>query len=441
MLSRTLFVLAIALPAHAQTDEAPRPIQTPALDSLVRRGFLFDRAYCMGSMGGAVCVPSRAMLMTGRSLHRSGEGKMLPELLREHGFSTFGTGKWHNGRKKYARSFTHGGSIFFGGMGPQTMLPVNSFDPEGVFPREERQPLAKYTSEAFADAAIGFLDSHDKDKPFFAYVAFTAPHDPRTAPPEDRARYEAESLPLPPNYLPQHPFNNGELVVRDEKLADWPRTPEAVRAHLADYYALITHMDRQIGRILVALEKNGHADDTLIVFASDHGLAIGSHGLMGKQNLYEHSMRAPVIVAGPSVPHGRSEALVYLYDLFPTVCAGLGLTPPETVEGHDLWPAIQGRKFVARDSIFTMYRDRQRAVRDERWKLIRYPLVDVTQLFDLQEDPFELKDLSADPAQAERIAGLWKKLEEWQERSGDEAPLRVDEPGPRQFDFEPHRKR
>src|SRR6185295_12363812 len=125
--------------------------------------------------------------------------------------------------------------------------------------------------------------------------------------------------PLPPDFLPQHPFDNGEMTVRDEKLAPWPRTPENIRSQLADYYALITFMDLQIGRILAALDKSGAAQDTIVVFSSDQGLALGSHGLMGKQNLYESGMKVPLIFAGPGIPKGQADALVYLHDIYPTV--------------------------------------------------------------------------------------------------------------------------
>ncbi len=121
---------------------------------------------------------------------------------------------------------------------------------------------------------------------------------------------------LPESFLPGHPFDNGMLKIRDEKLAPFPRTEKVVRKHLADYYAAITHTDAQIGRILDALEKSGKRDNTLIVFSSDNGLAMGSHGLMGKQNVYDHSVHVPLIVAGPGIPKGETRsALCYIYDL------------------------------------------------------------------------------------------------------------------------------
>ena len=144
-----------------------------------------------------------------------------------------------------------------------------------------------------------------KDRPFFAYVGFAGPHDPRVAAREWLELYERDRIPLPRNYEPFHPFDNGEMTNRDEKLAPWPRTEEVVREHLHDYYACISSIDANIGRILDKLDAIGERDRTIVVFSSDHGLAIGSHGLFGKQNLYEHSMKSPLVFAGPGIPEGR----------------------------------------------------------------------------------------------------------------------------------------
>src|SRR5262249_12278494 len=142
----------------------------------------------------------------------------------------------------------------------------------------------------------------------------------------------------------------GALEIRDEKLAPRPRTPGDVRRHLADYYACIEFLDAQVGRILEALRESGRYERTLIVFTSDHGLAIGSHGLFGKQNLYEHSMRSPLIVAGPGVPRGkRADAMCYLMDIFPTLGALAGVTPPDGNEGVSLAPVLEGRRRSGRD--------------------------------------------------------------------------------------------
>ncbi|MBM3739999.1 MAG: hypothetical protein FJW39_29930, partial [Acidobacteria bacterium] len=215
-------------------------IRTPNLDRLVGRGTAFRRAFIMGGNQGAVCMPSRAALMTGRpylklprDLTAPAGGRMgecpyptLPETFGKAGYSTFGTGKWHNGERLYARSFKHGAQIFYGGMSDHDRVPVAQFDPSGRYPRESRTVGSKFSSELFTDAALAFLEQHKGPDPFFAYVAYTAPHDPRTAPEEFNRMYPPDRIKLPPNFLPEHPFDNGDLKLRDEQLAPWPRTPD-----------------------------------------------------------------------------------------------------------------------------------------------------------------------------------------------------------------------
>ena len=243
--------------------------------------------------------------------------------------------------------------------------------------------------------------------------------------------YDPDRLPLPANFLPQHPFDNGEMVIRDEVLLPWPRTPRDVRVMLAEYYRYITYLDMLIGRVIDAVDASPRAKETFIVFTADSGVARGSHGLIGKQNLYEHSMRVPLIVAGPGVPAGkRTAAMCYLFDVLPTLGSLCGVPAPATSEGRDLSAVLRDPAQPGRPALMFAYRDIQRAVRDERWKLIRYPQVDRTQLFDLASDPDETRDLVADPAQAGRIADLTKRLENEMRSFGDNATLRVAQPKP-----------
>ena len=239
--------------------------------------------------------------------------------------------------------------------------------------------------------------------------------------------------------LPVHPFDNGEMTVRDERLAPWPRTPDEVAGQLREYYAVISGLDFHIGRLLARLAEQKDAGETIIIFTSDHGLAIGSHGLFGKQNLYEHSMRVPLVFAGSGIKHGSSEALVYLLDLLPTTCDLAGAKSPANIDGQSLAPILRGEKATVRSSLGTAYRDVQRTIRDDRWKLIRYPQINRTQLFDLANDPDEMRDLSADPNSADHVARMTRLLEEWQRTVGDKQPLAVDHP--RSAEFVPPRAR
>ncbi|WP_455383437.1 sulfatase-like hydrolase/transferase [Salinispira pacifica] len=426
-------------------------IITPTMDHLVARGTSFTHAHIMGGSCPAVCMPSRAMLHTGRTLfHLDGSGERIPddhtllgEWLQEHDYQTFGTGKWHNGPASYARSFSTGGNIFFGGMDDHWNVPACDFRPDGNYPAPRPHPWnpgtgtiemvdksydrvrrGKHSTELFADTAVDFLGGVDTGKPFFMYVAFMAPHDPRTMPQRFLNMYDPDSIVLPGNFMPAHPFDNGEMDVRDENLAARPRSPAEIRRHIAEYYAMITHLDFEIGRILDALRATGEYDNTIILLAGDNGLAIGRHGLMGKQNLYEHSVRVPLVMCGPGIrPGERRDALCYLLDIFPTLCDYAGLEVPPSVEGLSLRPAIENPGIAVRDHLPLAYGRVQRGVRDARYKLIGY-VVDGTrrtQLFDLAHDPEELTNLAgrAELAQVERA--LRERLREWRDELGDPA--------------------
>lgn len=411
-------------------------IRTPNIDQLAN-GFNFRNTYCFGSPHGAVCIPSRAMLHTGRSLFRIPNLNMegcvtMGELLGQNGYETFGTGKWHNQGQSFIRSFQRGKNVMLGGMSDHSKVPIVDLRDDQTF-TEQRQG-ENFSSKLFADAAIEFLGSRDQSKPFFCYVAFTAPHDPRMSPGSYNRMYDPDDMVLPDNFMPQHPFNNGQLTTRDENLGGWPRTREMVQHQTAEYYGLISHMDEQIGRILDALDEDVRKN-TIIVFAADHGLGMGSHGLLGKQSLYEHSMKAPLMISGPAISSGSTDALVYLHDLFPTVLGFAGVEVPATANGHSLRPLMDGNEKGWRNSLFTTYGKNMRAVRDERWKLIRYPQIDVTQLFDLQNDPQEKNNLAKDIHYATQVAKMLGKLEVWQNMVGDEQPLVVDQVKPKEIDL------
>jgi arylsulfatase A-like enzyme len=284
-----------------------------------------------------------------------------------------------------------------------------------------------FSSTVFADAAVDFLTAYaatDRTSPFLAYIAFTAPHDPRT-PPEPYAKmYRPEDIPLPEDFMPLHPFNNGWMSGRDEQLAPWPRTPEVIRSQLADYYGLISHLDEQIGRIIRCLKDLRLMGNTVIVFASDNGLSLGSHGLMGKQNLYEHSTRVPLLFYGPGVPAGQKrDALVYLHDVFPSLLEMAGIPPPAEADGRSLLHLFAVDTTTVRSSLFTSYDRYQRAVRDNRWKLIRYPRVHYTQLFDLGRDSRELLNVADRPEHRETVERMMGLLRQWQDQSGDTLSL------------------
>jgi arylsulfatase A-like enzyme len=366
----------------------------------------------MGSMVGAVCQPSRTMMLSGKSWLRipkpnGGDPEAsLPRILAAAGYETFHVGKGGNEYSTALRAF-------------DTNILYDDHPPE----------LRRGSSARHADATIKFLNERKGDRPFYIYFAPPVPHDPRVAAPEFHKLYDAGRVPLLPAFMPLHPFDNGAMTIRDEKLAPWPRTPEDTRQQLADYYACVTGLDHHVGRLFAQLKASGQWTNTIVIFSGDNGLSLGEHGLFGKQNLYEFGgMHVPLVFAGPGIPKGRSGAFVYLMDLFPTFAGFGGAQLPADIEGIDLRPVIEGRRAGVRDVLYTAYTVSQRAVRDDRWKLIRYPLVDQTQLFDLQNDPHELNNLAAKPEYAAKVGEMTESLKREMARYGDTAPLNVSDP-------------
>ncbi|MDZ4684480.1 MAG: sulfatase-like hydrolase/transferase [Planctomycetaceae bacterium] len=406
-------------------------VKTPHLDALVRRGFAMRNAYCFGGNSAAVCTPSRNMLLSGNAFFRwkdylppsaaegrrgllsPGDGANLPLSFRDAGYTTY-----HHGKK-----------------GNTATLIQAKFDVNKYLTNDEAERKSGEPGREIADDAIAFLKDRPAEKPFLMYLAFGNPHDPRVAAKQYLDLYDPAKIPLPANYRPQHPFDNGEMTVRDEKLSPWPRTETEIRRTLHEYYATITALDHHIGRLLASLKERGLADNTIVVFSADQGISVGSHGLLGKQNLYDAAMKSPLVFAGPGVPHGESASLVHLFDIYPTLCELAGFAAPEGIDGRSFQPVIAGRSATHREALLLAYRDVQRAYRDERWKVIRYPQVDVTQLFDLAADPDERHDLAGDAAHKPRIEQMLRALADRQRTFGDALPLSV--PRPRSAQWPP----
>ncbi|MBW3597191.1 MAG: sulfatase-like hydrolase/transferase [Planctomycetes bacterium] len=382
--------------------------QTPNLDRLAREGMIFHDAHHMGAWVGAVCTPSRTMIMTGRTVWRipgaRGPGINQPKSFREEaaqqslpavfnraGYDTFRTCKRGNSFEEVNRLFTvrkdatkrdgtkEGGSHWHG------------------------DQVLEYLKQREAD--------DDKD-PFLIYFGFSHPHDPRNAPPDLAEKYGADNSgppekpnpnapPLPANYLPAHPFHHGHPGLRDEEKVQgvMKRRDEAtVRNEIGRDYACIENIDRQVGRVLDKLQSMGELENTYIIYTSDHGIAVGRHGLMGKQNLYEHTWRVPFIVRGPGIkPGSEASGYIYLLDVLPTLCDLAGISIPESVEGKSFRPVLEGKADRIRDVLYGVYcggtTPGMRAVKTDGWKLIKYDLLDgklrQTHLFNLSENPHE----------------------------------------------------
>ena len=405
-------------------------IKTPNLDQLVQRGSVFLNAVC----ANPICTPSRAELLTGCTGLRNQvfdfgrvlnpELVTLPEPFNQAGYSTWYCGKWHNDGRPGKHGYQTTQGLYTGGGGkwwtPQVDYRGHEvtgykgwiFRDENDKPQPERGVgLTPNISATIADAAIDVIRT--STSPFLVHVNFTAPHDPLLLPAGYENQYDANEIPLPENFQSDHPFDHGNRGGRDEVLLPIPRTEKLVRADLAAYYAVISHMDEQIGRILAAIDESKKTESTIVVFCSDHGLAMGSHGLRGKQNMYQHTIGVPMIFAGPGIPAGQQlNGHAYLRDLFPTLLDLAGLKPIDC-DGKSQVPVLRGQQASIYDFTVGYFRDSQRMIRTDRWKLIEYPIANRTQLFDLRNDPFELKDVSALAEHAKRRAQLSKQLNQW----------------------------
>lgn len=426
-----------------------KDVKTPNLDEIVRNGTSFVQAHMPGGSTHPVCMPSRAMIHTGKTLFRwEDHGETIPkdhvllgEVLRREGYRTFAVGKWHNGTESFTRSFEDGGNIFFSGMWDHWNVPVCDYDPTGAYDNVknfisnpfyesavtrlhcDRIVPGKHSSELFGETAVKWLESYDREDPFFLYLAFMAPHDPKSCPDEFIEMYDPDSIHLPDNLAEAHPFNFSMQYHRDEVLAPYPRTPEIVRKHMAEYYAMISHMDHQLGKVIDTLKRKGKYENTIIVFVSDHGIAMGQHGLFGKQNTYDHSIRIPLIFAGPGIPKNEiRDTYVYHFDIFPTLCDLIGVQIPASLEAKSLMPALKDDKVQMRDSLYFAYADVIRGTKDRRYKLIEYRWKDVrvTQLFDLYEDPQETNNLFGKPGYQKVTSQLRERLLRYKEEWNDD---------------------
>jgi len=423
-------------------------IKTPNLDRLVERGTTMTHAYNMGGWNGAICVASRTMMVTGKyiwhaeagakTMKKDLDGQFWPQLMEKAGYDTYFTGKWHVQAEndklfKYSRNVR-------GGMPKQTKEGYNRPIDGKPDPWDPSDPKfggfwqgGKHWSEVVADDANDYLDiSKDSDNPFFMYIAFNAPHDPRQAPKKFVDMYPSEKIKMPESFLPEYPWKDAigcSAKLRDEKLAPFPRTKHAVQVNRREYYAIITHMDEQIGRILDHLEETGQADNTYIFFGADHGLSVGHHGLIGKQSLFDHSIRVPFIAVGPGIPAGKKNAApIYMQDVMATSLALAAAEKPDHVQFHDIMGVIKGEEKGHLKAISGSYVNVQRCVIVGDRKLILYPKIKKVLLFNLRDDPEEMNDLAEKPESKNQMKALFQTLLMLQKENGDKLDLTKDYP-------------
>ncbi|MDW5290116.1 sulfatase-like hydrolase/transferase [Formosa sp. PL04] len=428
------------------------PIQTPNLDRLVEKGTNFSNTFNQGSFAAAVCVASRTMLLTGgflwdaASYSKSGRNtkdpnapkigqpatipfkapeKYWPHFMKEAGYETYMTGKWHVGEVNPEHIFDHTSHVR-GGMPKQSKTRYQrTFDEnkEDIWsPYDEKfggyWEGGKHWSEIVGDDGVSFIENAKTiDKPFFMYLAFNSPHDPRQSPKRFVDMYPIDSIKVPENFIPEYPYNEyagAGRKLRDEMLAPFPRTEHSVKVNRQEYYAIITHMDEQIGRVLDALEASGKADNTYVIFTADHGLALGDHGFMGKQNMYDSSMRVPLLITGPDIPKNKTiDAFVYLQDVMATALDIAEVEKPAQVDFNTLLPLATGKTNKSNyEAVYGAYFGTQRMYRTKQYKLIIYPTANMVRLYDIKNDPSEKIDLAENKEKHEAL--LKELLKEFQ---------------------------
>jgi arylsulfatase A-like enzyme len=410
-------------PFDLQIYNAKSELQTPNIDRLAAEGMVFDGAHHMGAWVGGVCTPSRHMVMSGRTVwhipdkpgrmwnpNETNPALVPPDLAANTMAAVFSRAGYDTMRTcKNGNSYEAANKLF-------TVRRDAS----------KRGGTDESGSAWHAEQVLEYLDERKATKdadPFLIYFGFSHPHDTRDGKPELLAKYGAvnhkdkNALPpaspkqpaLPPNYLPAHPFHHGHPGLRDEVAVSgvWEKRDErTIRNELGREFACSENIDIQIGRVLDSLEAMDELENTYIIYTSDHGMAIGRHGLQGKQNLYEHTWRVPFVVKGPGIqPGSRVQGNIYLLDTLSTLCDLAGIESPQTSEGISFKPVLEGKEDTVRDVLYGVYcggtKPGMRCVKKGVWKLIKYDSMNgevrETQLFNLAKNPHEFLQEHRDP--------------------------------------------
>ena len=448
-------------------------VHTPNLDRLVKKGTSFTHAYNMGGWNGAICVASRAMIISGQFIWNAQEksekwakgdttalNKTWSRLLEKQGYDTYMSGKWHveapadeifNDARHIRpgmpgdRRGELGAAIKKWKKESGDMKDWNDYMPIGYgrptgpddtewSPTDTLQggfwEDGTHWSEVVRNDALDFLEmAKQKENPFFMYLAFNATHDPRQAPQRFLDMYPLEDIKLPENFLPEYPFKDdmgNPPGLRDEALAPFPRTEYAVKVHRQEYYALVSHMDEQIGKILDALEASGKMDNTYVFFGADHGLSVGHHGLIGKQSMFDHSVRIPMMVVGPGIPESKVlDQDVYLQDIMATTLELANVDKPDYVQFNSFLDIVEGQKTESHyeDGVYGAYMNLQRMIRKDGFKLLIYPKIGKVLLFDMENDPNEMNNLADKPEYAKKVESLFTALLKLQKKYNDPLSL------------------
>ena len=433
-----LFILSDDHAAHVYRAYGNDIVRTPNLDRLAAEGMQFTRAYA----NSPVCTPSRQSVLTGKLPHAAGVTLLrtplsqkqvtLADHLKKQGYATGAVGKMH-----FNSELTHGFDYRITGAdyhnyleenpprkppeGTAVRPPWRPFqDPARVWLNAEVRPGPRYEEASegtyLTRRAISFMEEN-QDEPFFLQLGYHVPHSPFNFPIEYAGRYDPDNMPLPPT----SPEDEQWMPDIFEGL-----TEEDKRGIIASYYTSVEYLDTNVGRVLDALGELGLADNTLVIYAGDHGYLLGHHGRFEKHMMWEEAVKAPLVMRSPGLDPGKEEALVGLVDLAPTILDVLNEPAMDSLQGKSLAPLLTGKTGEHREYVFSEFlADNKAMVRTKKWKYIFTsgkrdlaqgyatgnppPGID-HRLYNVQDDPNEHTDLADNPHYSGVLRSLQLKM-------------------------------
>ncbi len=444
-------------------------LETPNMDRMAKEGAWFRNTY----VTTALCSPSRASILTGLYSHThtvvdnsAPDPDFLiffPQYLQKAGYNTSFFGKWHMGHDTDdpRPGFDHWESFRGQGVYYNPTLNING---ERVEYKD-----STYITDLLTDHALEWMKKQDKDKPFFVYLSHKAVHAEFYPAKRHAGKYANETLELPPSFLTsdeqvkgkrrtgnsgmERPDNKpwgGDEYYGKNRTPDWQKMQREswhgvdylyngqmnFREFYQRYCETLLAVDESIGRVLEYLEQEGLLESTLVIYMGDNGFSFGEHGLIDKRHFYEESAKAPFLIRCPEIFQGGRvmEPMIQNIDVAPTILEVAGIRKPEQMHGRSILPLLKGENVEWRDRIFYEYyweydfpqTPTMHGVRTDRYKLIRYHGIwDTNELYDLQEDPNEMKNLIASPEHQELIKDLSNEIYDWLETTdGMQIPLK-----------------
>ncbi|MEM7231865.1 MAG: sulfatase [Planctomycetota bacterium] len=430
---------------------------TPNIDSLAKRGMLFRNAFVTNS----ICTPSRAVIFTSQYSHKNGVYKFtaldqsqttLPKLLQQAGYHTAFVGKWH----------LHSNPV---GFDEWSVLPGQGryHNPQFVEKGDEhangrvragkKTSYEGHSSDVIGTKAVNYLKTRGDGKPFALFCHFKAPHDTWEFARRFETLFVGETIPEPPTlydtyedrkalqttlqYIGSNWGHHTDFRKQTKKLRGKAKKAEQYQLYMKKYLRCVRGVDENVGRVLAELDRRKLAQRTIVVYTSDQGFFLGEHGLYDKRFMYEDSLRVPLLVRWPGVVKAGSvnDDIALNLDFAPTLLEAIGAKRPKSFQGVSLLPLLKGQTPETwRQSLYYRYyrshfkTEPHYGVRTKRYKLIHFPSPGHWELFDLEKDPLEMKNLYADPEAKATRESLVNELARLRKQYGDRLEDRGDAP-------------